>query len=254
MKGESSVEGALPDETSAAAPGPVTSLAGGPQGIGEADVVSYLEAHPDFFEGHPEVAEQLLLTHPVGGAVSLIEYQIRVLKDSNQDLRVRLKNLVTNARENEEIGRRVHRLCLHLLQCNGVDEIFGRLYQHLAEEFNADFAAVRLFVPPGDSGDGRLGEFAALSESASKRLHDALRPRKPLCGKLEDAMLEPLFGERTSEIGSCALVPLGEGKPIGVLAVASRTPSRFRKGTGTIFIAQIGEIVSHALMPFLERD
>ena len=227
------------------------NLAVEPDKIDDDSVAAYLLAHPDFLARRPDVLEHMSLEHPVGEAVSLIEYQLRLLRESNEDLRSRLKNLVANARDNEDIGRRVHRLCLHLLQCNGVDEIFSHLYQRLADEFQAEFAAVRVFVSPRDGGDSRLGEFGELEPSAATRIDRTLRRGKPVCGKLDPSILEPLFQERTAEIGSSALVALGDGNRVGVLALGSRSAQRFRRGTGTIFIQQIGDIVSHALLPYL---
>jgi uncharacterized protein YigA (DUF484 family) len=223
-------------------------------------VAEYLRRNPGFLNAHPTLLEVLEVPHPVGEAVSMVEYQVRALKARNEELKERLNALVRNARDNEDIGRRVHRLCLNLLQCNGIDETFACMHQCFSDAFHADFSVVRLFAKPADAADARLGEFVALQpgQSSMAGMADAfaeiLRKGKPVCGELPTALLEHLLGEQAGEVRSGALVPLGGAEPFGVLALCSREPERFKQGTGTIFLQQTGDIVSRAVVPFLHKS
>ena len=62
-----------------------------------------------------------------------------------------------------------------------------------------------------------------------------------------DVQRDFLFGEATNEIGSCALVPLGEKCEIGFLAIGSADAERFHPGMSIDFITRLGELISSAL-------
>ena len=74
-----------------------------------------------------------------------------------------------------------------------------------------------------------------------------LASSKPICGHFKDAQLEFLFSEHAIDIESAALLPLGASARFGILAIGSRDPQRFHPGMGTIFLRQLGEIVSRIL-------
>ena len=58
-------------------------------------VKEYLEAHPEFFDEHPHLLETLTVPHaPPGGAVSLVERQVKVLRERQAASRERLAELV----------------------------------------------------------------------------------------------------------------------------------------------------------------
>lgn len=213
----------------------------------EQEVADYLRAHPDFFVRHPELAGTLLVPHDSGEAVSLLEYQSRRLRDENRELQRRLDTLIRNARENEELSRRVHRLGLDMMHCDSADEMFSRLYQGLQDDFDAEFTALRVFAAPASSWDTGLAEFAGAA-APERELFDALLAGdRPLCGPLGRDQAACLFGEQGGEVQSSALMPIGVSSPFGVLAVASRNPERYASGMGTLFLRQIASLVGRAL-------
>ncbi len=216
-------------------------------GRSEQEVADYLREHPDFLVRHPELVDALLVPHTCGEAVSLLEYQSRRLRDENRELQQRLETLIRNARENEELGRRVHRLSLDIMHRDSADELFSHLYQSLQEDFDTELAALRVFAAPASSWDAGLAEFAG--EAAPEReLFDSLLARdRPLCGPLGRDQAACLFGEQGGEVESSALMPLGVSPSFGVLAVASRNPERYTSGMGTVFLRQIAALVSRAL-------
>ena len=217
----------------------------------EREVADYLRENPDFLVRHPELAEALRVPPAYGEAVSLLEYQSKRLREENRDLRQRLEDLVRNARENEELSRRVHDLSLDVMECGSADELFSRLYQGLPDHFGAEFTALRVFTSPASSWDAGLAEFAG--EAAPEReLFDALLAGlRPLCGSPGRGQAEYLFGDQAEEVESSALIPLGQSSPVGVLAIGSRDPERYSSGMGTVFLRQIGALVTRALEPHL---
>ena len=59
-----------------------------------------------------------------------------------------------------------------------------------------------------------------------------------------------LFGDEAATIGSVALLPLGAGGAIGLLAVGSPDPARFHPGMSTEFLARMGELIGDAIARF----
>lgn len=215
----------------------------------EERVAEYLREHPDFFVRHPGIVEHLQVPHQCGEAISLVEYQIAVLRDENRRLRHRLHELSGCARENEELSQRLHRLTLSLIACEQVDDIFATLQQAMCEDFLADAAAIRVFASPRAPEDQGLGEFLGADPSARAIFARLLEGGRPVCGRLRPAQRELLFGERSAEIGSGALVPIGEAPCYGVLAIGSRDPHRYHPGMGTMFLRNLAELVGRVLTP-----
>jgi uncharacterized protein YigA (DUF484 family) len=217
----------------------------------EETVVDHLRDNPEFFDRHPELLENLVIPHSCGGAVSLVEYQVSVLRDQVHDLRRRMQSLVNNARDNENLSQRLHRLTLALMECNSLDDVFTTLYQALRDDFKAEFAVIRLLATPNAKGDDGLGEFLGNDTEARELFSQVLASGRPVCGRVKPELLSFLFPEQIGEVQSSALLSLGRMERCGVLAIGSRDAQRFHPGMGTIFLRQLGDIVSHVLAPHI---
>ena len=69
-------------------------------------VAEYLSANPDFFSDRDSLLALMTLPHQQGGAVSLVERQVSVLRDRNRSTKNHLDDLLNAARRNNE--RRDH--------------------------------------------------------------------------------------------------------------------------------------------------
>jgi len=72
---------------------------------------------------------------------------------------------------------------------------------------------------------------------------------KPRCGQARDSQREFLFGSDANDIGSVALVPLGEKGSLGLLALGSTDRDRFHPGMSTEFLARMADLIADALVP-----
>jgi uncharacterized protein len=211
----------------------------------EVAVGRYLEQTPDYFLRHPELLAALALPHPEAGrAVSLVERQVRVLRDRNEQSTHQLQELIGFARDNDQLGERVQRFALAMIESDSLDEVLDTAQDMLRQEFSLDGVAVRLtgnprppcsrqeFVTPDDAMlDGLLTGLAA-------------RNGQPLCGTAhEDATLEALFGAQAANIRSTAVIGLTRHALRGVLVLASRDPQRFRADMGTVYLVRLGELL-----------
>jgi len=212
----------------------------------EEAVGRYLEQTPDYFLRHPELLAALALPHPEAGrAVSLVERQVRVLRDRNEQSTHQLQELIAFARDNDQLGERVQRFALAMIDSDSLDEAAGYGARHAApgvqprrrsrapHRQTARPACPRQeFVTPDDVMlDGLLTSLAA-------------RNGQPLCGAVHAAdTLEALFGAQAGNIRSTAVIGLTRHALRGVLVLASRDPQRFRADMGTVYLVRLGELL-----------
>src|SRR5215468_10055798 len=84
----------------------------------DVSVAEYLQTYPDFFERNSPLLVKLRLPHlrNAGSTVSLVERQVEVLRERNQALERKLKELVDVARANDALADRIHRLSQRLIR------------------------------------------------------------------------------------------------------------------------------------------
>lgn len=215
-----------------------------------ADVETYLRAHPDFFQQHLELLETIRIPHPSGDAVSLVSRQLDVLRDKNRRLQMQLNDILQIARDNDSLARRIHQLTLSLLDATSLDDALGGLRWLLHECFQADFVAVRLLEPVIDSPIADLCIPPDCTEVG--HLRHVLESGRPECGQPTELQATVLFGSEAPDVMSFALVPLQHAGLKGVLAIGSRSASRFDAGMGHLFLNQMGDIVAARLVALLK--
>jgi uncharacterized protein YigA (DUF484 family) len=229
--------------------------------LDEQTVAGYLRRHPDFFAEQQDLLAELLLPHPSGRAVSLIERQVTLLRDQNQRLRQQLQSLVRNARNNEALSERFHLMTLSLLRCGTAEEVFYTLRDRLCGDFDADAVTVCIMPRAGKAPSQTASENGlAVRHIALKDLQNfdqVLEAGDPVCGRLTKQQLLYLFGDTAEQITSAALIPLKAGDQAtpaltGVIGIGSRDSQRFQAGMGTVFLVQLAEIITAVLRPYLE--
>jgi uncharacterized protein YigA (DUF484 family) len=216
----------------------------------EETIADYLQANPDFFERHASLLAKLKLPHNRGAAaVSLVERQVAVLREKNDKLEARLRELIEVARDNDALAGKIHRLACRLLRAPTPTALIESIEGSLREDFGASEWILLLWPAPQSefmkvsSRHLRLIDSAAPELKMFETLFESGRPR---CGQIRDSQRDYLFGTGTIEIGSAALVPLGS--PVaGLLAIGSPDTERFHPTMSTEFLARIGGLVSEAI-------
>lgn len=214
----------------------------------EATVEAYLRAHPDFFERHVSLLDILKLPHPSGGAVSLIERQVGLLRDKNRHLERKLMDLVQVARDNEHLSTRLHHLALALMDADSLDATLATVQEQLREEFKADHAVIRLLGDPESAA-----YFVDAQDSRLMYFEDLFKNKRPVCGRLQQDQLNFLFTDDAPRIASAVMVPLISSERVGLLALGSHEESRFHPGMGTLFLGYLGELISKAIAAYHPR-
>lgn len=193
-----------------------------------AAVSRYLIKHPDFFVQYPELLETLHVPHTgEGNTVSLVERQVKVLRERQAASRERLAELVRNARSNEQLADRLHRLTLRLIRARSTEEVHAQLQASMKDDF--DVPIHRLLVSADD-------------------LKEWFSSGRPRCGHFSLSQRERVFGHELAEtIASMALIPIGVEVEHGVLALASNDTARFAPGINTDFLERMSELLAAAL-------
>ena len=223
------------------------------ESFSEQAVHDYLEEHPDFFERHAALLSTLKLPHASGEAVSLVERQVSVLRQKDLKLERQLKELIQVARDNDVLAAKIHELCLQLLSARGLPATVAAIEEAVRAGFGADHSVLVLFGDPDAFDDVDAGRFFTAIERDSDRLRPFgtfLNGNGPRCGQIRDAQRDFLFQQDAEEIGSVALVPLGNKAEIGFLAIGSPDADRFHPGMSNDFLARVGDLVAAALKRF----
>jgi len=219
-----------------------------------ADVAEFLINNPEFFEANPKVLDAALdrleISHSAGPkATSLIERQVAVLREKNQKLEKQFVSLVEVAKENEGLVAKIDALAIGLLGCRSRTEVVSLLEETLRKQLGAETAVMVLFLP---SVEGREPETRFLRVIDPK--DPALTPFKtfidagePRCGYIRDTQRDFLFGENNIEIGSAALVPLGDECSTGFLAIGSSNAEYFSPDQSMDFLLRLGQLIAAAL-------
>jgi len=220
------------------------------EALTEEAVSSYLAAHPDFFERNPKLLGKLRIPHETGGTVSLVERQVSMLRQKEVKLERQLRELIHVARDNDVLAAKIHKLSIHLLAANSLNATVTAIEEAMRAGFGADHAVLVLFGNPDSFEDIDAGRFFR----AIQREDEALRPfatflkgSGPRCGKVRDSQRKFLFRGDAEDVGSVALVPLGNKAGIGFLAIGSVDANRFHPGMSIDFLARVGDLISGAL-------
>jgi uncharacterized protein YigA (DUF484 family) len=185
-----------------------------------------------------------------GSTVSLVERQVEVLRDQKSDADRRLAEFIAVARANDQLADRIHRFTRRLMRAQGAAAALTAIEASLREDFEA-FNCVLLLTTTIDSlRNVELEPFLRKlpADDTNIRTFDALLATgKPRCGQVRDSQRDFLFGPEAASIGSVALVPLGDGGTLGLLALGSAERERFHPGMSTEFLKRMGEMITDAL-------
>jgi uncharacterized protein len=211
-------------------------------------VTRYLQHNPDFFERHQPLLLRLRLPHARSGStISLVERQVEVLREKQAALEQRLAEFVSVARSNDAIADRMHRFTRRLLRAGSRDMVLQNIEAGLRQDFDAFNSVLMLIGDEQTHVDERFLRMIAADDPRLKSFETLFASGKPRCGQVRDSQRELLFGSEANDIGSVALVPLGEKGSLGLLALGSNDRDRFHPGMSTEFLGRLAELISDAI-------
>jgi len=208
-----------------------------------AAIAAYLEAHPDFFVEHEELLPALRIPHQRGDTISLVERQLKLLRERNIEMRHRLSQLMDVARDNDRLFDKTRRLILALMDATCLEDLVMCVEDSLRQDFQVPFVSLILF----SDNPMPVGRWVRAAE-AQQAIGGLLSEGKSISGSLREHELDFLFGEeQRKQIGSTAVVALSHQGIHGVLAIASRDPQHYKSSVGTLFLSYIAEVMGRVL-------
>lgn len=204
-------------------------------------VLAYLDANPDFLSGH---AQRYGLKPVQDRVVSFADRQLLDLKDRNRQLEARLAQLVRHGEQNDQTLARTHKLSLALMKALTLSDVHSAILQVFSEHFGLNRVAVRLWH----------------DAAANTELYNARQDVRLLAGNLSAPYCGPYANDEIISwfpavpvLQSFAQLALREGtEPFGMVVIASDDAQRFTFDMQTHYLAQMGELISLAMLRALK--
>jgi len=213
----------------------------------EAKAKQYLLDHPRFLIDNPELLTHIELKYGELETFSLVERQVKTLRDKNSELQGQQIEMLQTAHANEELLVLCNQFMLELVEASDLDSLSSNIITQLKKMFELDGATLILV------GDYEASTSTLLYDNSDqiKELLDCQFPdNQPLCGRLGQSAKATLFGEESYSYQSCALLPLGKGCEHGLIALASKDVSRFDPNMGTLFVELIANYICALVTPY----
>ena len=227
---------------------PIREIAKAPS---EEAIANYLTTHPDFFERHDGLLARLKVPHETSGStISLVERQVGVLRDKNRKLEHRLQELVGVARANDALVDKILKLARRLIAARDAAAVLEAIEGSLREDFGASHWLLVVTREHAGGFEGLSSRHLKLVQPGAaelKTFETFFESARPRCGQIRDTQRDYLFGAETDEIASVALVPIGPGARLGLLAIGSPESDRFHPAMSTDFLARLGELLGEAI-------
>lgn len=207
-------------------------------------VASYLRQHPAFFAEYDELLPDLIIPHQRGQSVSLVERQVKLLRERNIEVRHRLNQLMDVARENDRLFEKSRRLVLGLLEAQSLDQVIASIEDSLRNDFQVPFVSLILFSEANRFTNARC----VTHSEAREAIGHLLDSNKTLSGVLRPDELNFLFGESGKDVASMALAPIQHHGLHGVLALGSSDAQQYKSATGTMFLGYVADALARVLL------
>ncbi len=211
-------------------------------------IAAYLQDHLDFFEQHPTLVRELKIPTDSGVAISLVEYQLRKLREQIQQLERENDHMIETARINSVLFEKTRTLVLSLLDARDLDDLAVVLDEKLASGF--DIPVVRLLLSDQFNVPDSLTMIQPIKAASLEdggQLAQAVSDKEPWVGRLTKERKNQLFGDDSSAVESCATLALVRGHTYGVLALGHPDPTHFQSNQDTLFLDHIGEALAMIL-------
>jgi len=219
---------------------------GEPSGPTADEVARYLKEHPGFFVDRDSLLADLTLPHESGGAVSLLERQVRILRERSIELRQKLNSLLDTARYNDQLFNVTRHLILILLDEDDTQQVISITEANLSTQPGIDACSLILTddrVLP-DSAPSRHADL----ENMRQRFPSLFRQRHVVCQQVDQEVAALLFPEHRRRVRSAALCPVRyNGRVIGILALGNHSRDYFSDTMDTLFLDFIADALGTLL-------
>lgn len=215
--------------------------------LDDGDVRAWLAAHPEFFERHPDLLEEVDLHHASGRASSLIERQVEWLRAKNARLEARLIQLMDTARDNEMRARKIMKLAHVLLRAPTLAVLVSEMRKQLREEFGIDDIFLGVLAPKLRRND--IDGLTRIDANGAivRAFDNSFRTRLIETGPMSAERAQLVFPRARQAPASAAVIPLDKQQTIGLLVLGAADAQRFTPEQGKLFLEMIAELLAASL-------
>ena len=199
------------------------------------DVELYLLKNTDFFLTRESIVSELNFKHSPGKAESLLERQVRKLRNEQKDLLDNLSVFLSNASDNEDLFSKSKALILKLVTAENEDKLIELMSKSLKKIFDVDAAYLKFFT---NSEMNSLEESTGMNFSIGETKY----------GSFADKRIKILFGD--GSIKSVVISVFKNKNRIGLLLIGSKDKTRYLGDEDTTFIEFIRDIAEAKLKTF----
>ena len=196
------------------------------------DVELYLLENTDFFVSRESLVSELSFKHDAEGASSLLEMQVRKLRDEQSRLMDMLTGFVSTGKENEELFFKSKNLTLSLISSNKFDEVKKTVELFFQENFEVDSCILETL---SDAELQKLEKITGLDMNK-----DAIH-----MGPLSKEKIAAFFSNDAIKSAVISVMKLEKG--FGLLKVGSIEATKYLGDGDTTFIEYIRDVIVRVL-------
>ena len=192
------------------------------------EVELYLLENTDFFLSRESLVSELSFKHDAQGATSLLEMQIRKLRDEQSRLMDMLSGFVSTGKENEELFFKSKNLTLSVIAAKDFDEVKKTVELFFEQNFEIDSCILEILT------DSQLQELENKTNLDMNK--DAIH-----MGPLSKEKMDAFFSSESVKSAVISVMKLKSG--FGLLKIGSNEPTKYLGDGDTTFIEYIRDII-----------
>ena len=196
------------------------------------DVELYLLENTDFFLSRESLVSELSFKHDADGATSLLEMQVRKLRDEQSRLMDMLSGFVSTGKENEELFYKSKNLTLSLITSKNFDEVKKTVESFFEKNFEIDSCILEALSDP---------ELQELESKTGLGMSKDVIHMGPLSKEKMDAFFS------SDSVKSAVISVMKLKKGFALLKIGSNEPTKYLGDGDTTFIEYIRDIIVRVL-------
>tara|TARA_B100001250_G_scaffold210392_1_gene180590 strand:+ start:1393 stop:2013 length:621 start_codon:yes stop_codon:yes gene_type:complete len=197
------------------------------------DVELFLLDNLNFFESRESLVSELKFKHSSSSASSILERQVKKLREEHQNLMDLLSSFIKTASINEDLFNKSKDLTLKILASGSKKEIIKIVESSFRNDFKVDKCLLKFY---------KNKEITEIESSTDFSLHKGAIH----CGSFSSEKMNILFGDK--KIESMAVSVIVANDQIGLLKLGSYDRTKYLGDEDTTFIQYIRDIIETKLV------
>lgn len=197
------------------------------------DVELFLLENLNFFESRESLVGELNFKHSSSSASSILERQVKKLREEHKNLMDLLSSFIKTASINEDLFNKSKELTLKILGSNSKKEIVSIVESSFSDDFLVDECLLDFY---------KSKEIDDIESTTGLSLHKGAIH----CGSFSNKKVEVLFKDKKIESMVVAVIIVKD--EIGLLKLGSRDRTRYLGDEDTTFIRYIRDILEVKLI------